>query len=222
MKFVWNEYSSDSGVPSTPLLLSERSQSIILAALDWMQKRYAWHDVSDSEWDDIDGSVAHALHEVMEISMADYSPVGMVSWFPLLEDDIPEKWLICDGSAVSRDDYFDLYIRIRSIFGSSGSMFNLPDLRERFLFGAAIDANVGDVAGDSTHVLTTAEMPAHTHIQQGRNTTGGSVFHSQVNAVSTAAAPVATTTVTGSTGGGAAHNNMPPYMRGYWCIKALP
>ena len=152
----------------------------------------------------------------------DSTPVGTVSWFPLDAANIPAKWLICNGSAVSQATYPALYPLLRDNFGHGGGNFNLPDLRQRFLYGAGVDASIGDIGGSDTHTLTTAEMPAHTHIQQGRNTTGGAVFHSQINAVSTAAAPVATTTVTGSTGGGGAHNNMPPYMRGYWCIKALP
>lgn len=46
-------------------------------------------------------------------------------------------WLVCDGSAVSREAYRDLFICIGSIHGTGdgSTTFNLPDYRGRFLRG---------------------------------------------------------------------------------------
>lgn len=50
----------------------------------------------------------------------------------------PEGWLLCDGSSVSRTTYANLFATIGTAFGSaSGTTFNLPDLRGRFLRGWA-------------------------------------------------------------------------------------
>ena len=222
MPLNWSDFSGDSGTPDVPLLLSVRSQSLALSAIYYIQFAYRWGNPDATEWDEIEGAISECLNELMELQMPDFTPVGMVAWFPVITADLPEKWLKCDGSAVSQLTYPDLYLMLRNTFGSSGGMFNLPNLSAVFLYGAGIDNNIGDIGGEAVHTLTVAELPAHNHIQRGKNTIGGSVFHSQVNATSTAGGSVATTTPTSDTGADGAHNNMPPFMRGYWCIKALP
>ncbi|MFC4235148.1 phage tail protein [Thalassospira xianhensis] len=49
----------------------------------------------------------------------------------------PEGWLVCDGSAVSRTDYADLYAVIGTVWGHGDQIatFNLPDLRGEFVRG---------------------------------------------------------------------------------------
>lgn len=49
-----------------------------------------------------------------------------------------QGWLICDGEAVSRDDYSELFDVIGNFFGGGDGVttFNLPDLQGRFLRGA--------------------------------------------------------------------------------------
>jgi hypothetical protein len=50
---------------------------------------------------------------------------------------IPEGWLFCDGSVVSREQYKDLYDAIGTAWGSGNgsTTFALPDLRGMFLRG---------------------------------------------------------------------------------------
>jgi microcystin-dependent protein len=45
----------------------------------------------------------------------------------------PEGWLVCDGAAVSRTTYSDLFAAIGTIYGAGdgATTFNLPDLRGR-------------------------------------------------------------------------------------------
>lgn len=52
---------------------------------------------------------------------------------------IPQGWLLCDGSAVSRTYYWQLYETIGISWGGGNltSTFNLPDLRGRFLRGVS-------------------------------------------------------------------------------------
>jgi microcystin-dependent protein len=222
MPFDWSEYESDSGTEEVPLLLSVKSQSLILAAMQSLQFRSNWLEVDDSDWDEIDAAVAEAYEEIMRSVMPDFSPVGMVAWFMSLQAQLPEKWLICDGTTYLQVDYPDLYSTfVGTAYRLSGTQFKVPDLRSRFLYGNGLDATLDNKAGDVSHVLTTSEMPAHTHIQRGRNVTGGANNQSAI-AVGTDTTQLTTITTTGSTGNGDAHNNMPPYIRGYFCIKALP
>jgi len=49
----------------------------------------------------------------------------------------PTGWLVCDGSAVSRTEYADLFATIGTLWGHGDqvSTFNLPDLRGEFVRG---------------------------------------------------------------------------------------
>ena len=51
----------------------------------------------------------------------------------------PSGWLLCDGSAVSRTTFADLFTTIgtRWGIGDGTTTFNLPDLRGRFLHGGS-------------------------------------------------------------------------------------
>jgi microcystin-dependent protein len=220
--FDWSVYSGDSDTEEVSLLLSVRSQQLILSAMDYLDKRGNWLEVDDATYDDIDAAVAEAFEEMMRPVMPDFTPVGMISWFMTLSANIPDKWLKCDGTVYNQVDYPDLYSSfVGTAYRISGSTFSVPDLRDKFLYGTSIDAFLNNQGGSNVHTLTVAEMPAHTHIQRGRNVTGGANNQNAI-AVGTDTTQLNTITTTGSAGSGDAHNNMPPYIRGYFCIKALP
>lgn len=83
----------------------------------------------------------------------------------------PAGWLGCDGSAVSRTTYANLFNSIGTTWGAGdgSSTFNLPDFRRRVAVGsggsgtATLANSVGSTGGAETHTLTTAEIPAHSH-----------------------------------------------------------
>lgn len=134
-------------------------------------------------------------------------------------------WLKCDGRAVSRGTYGDLFLTIGITFGAGNgtTTFNLPDAQGRVLGGVGTGTGLsarsqGQKVGAETHTLTSAEMPSHTHTS---NAVGGSLGLIKADGNSTAiegdssgvepnifAAPVALTI--DSTGSGDAHNNMQP------------
>lgn len=71
----------------------------------------------------------------------------------------PEGWLLCQGQALSRTDYKDLFDVIGTSFGSGdgSTTFNLPDMREATFKGAGTTSktvgthnavNVGDFIDD--------------------------------------------------------------------------
>lgn len=63
----------------------------------------------------------------------------------------PEGWLLCQGQALSRTEYADLFAVIGTNFGSGdgSTTFNLPDLRGEFLRGAGTNSHSGQGNGGS-------------------------------------------------------------------------
>lgn len=64
-------------------------------------------------------------------------PVGSVTAFAGATT--PQGWLLCDGSAVSRTDYADLYAVIGDTYGAGdgSTTFNVPNLVDKFIEGSA-------------------------------------------------------------------------------------
>ncbi len=64
-------------------------------------------------------------------------PTGCVQAFA--GSTTPQGWLLCDGSAVSRTDYADLYAVIGDTYGAGdgSTTFNLPNLVDKFVEGSA-------------------------------------------------------------------------------------
>lgn len=80
----------------------------------------------------------------------------------------PTGWLLCDGAAVSRATYADLFALIGTTYGigDGTSTFNLPDLKGRVPVGKAATGTFASLAatgGAETHTLTTAQIPSHQH-----------------------------------------------------------
>lgn len=85
-------------------------------------------------------------------------------------------WLLCDGSAVSRTTYADLYAAITTTYGSGdgSNTFNLPDLRGRFPIGVGTTTgltrdgdpvsgdnfSLGDKGGEKDVVLEMENLPS--------------------------------------------------------------
>ncbi len=92
--------------------------------------------------------------------------------------------------------------------------FLAPDLQGRVPVGknGGTFATQGSSGGEETHVLTTAELAAHTHALSMGTTTGagGLVLRGQSAAADQA---------TGSNGSGTAHNNLQPYLTIKYIIK---
>lgn len=98
-------------------------------------------------------------------------PIGAI--LPFGGSTPPQGFLFCDGAAVSRVFYQDLFDVIGTTFGVGDGVttFNLPDMRQKFPLGKAV-SGTGDTLGgtggaiDHTHIggTHTHDMSAHTHI----------------------------------------------------------
>jgi microcystin-dependent protein len=151
-------------------------------------------------------------------------PIGVI--MPYAGASAPTGYLFCDGDAVSRATYSDLFGIIGVTYGAGdgSTTFALPDLRGRVIagqdnMGGGTSANnltdaqadqLGGTLGNETHTLTTTELPAHTHggltdiDPDGGD--GGQGEDPGLDYVTSNGDG----TVSGSTGGGGAHNNVQP------------
>lgn len=91
------------------------------------------------------------------------TPVGVISLFS--GTTAPNGWLICDGSAVSRTTYANLFSVIGTTYGTGdgSTTFNIPDLQGRVPVGyKSTDASfdtIGETGGEKSHQLTHDELP---------------------------------------------------------------
>ena len=154
----------------------------------------------------------------------------------------PAGWLMCDGSAVSRTTYADLFAAIGTTFGTGNgsTTFNVPDRRGRV--GVGVDSGSVNITGatalaltqgEQNHTLGTSEMPVHNHTatdsghlhgiqwQNAVYTAGGlpvvSAFNTGPNTATTNGASAVITV--GNAGSGGPHNNMQPTITMNYQIK---
>lgn len=67
----------------------------------------------------------------------------------------PPGWLLCIGTSLNRTDYPQLFNAIGTAFGTaSGTTFNIPDFRGRFLRGTDSGAGRDPNAGTRTAMAT--------------------------------------------------------------------
>ena len=108
----------------------------------------------------------------------------------------PSGWLICDGSAISRTTYSDLYSIVGTTWGSGdgSTTFAIPDLRGWFMRGLnGGSGNDPDAAsrsgGDNVGSSQGYQLSAHTHgVSTGRLYVAPQYYYHMVNTVTINAA----------------------------------
>lgn len=141
----------------------------------------------------------------------------------------PDGWLRCEGQAISRTTYSNLFAIIGTTYGvgNGSTTFNLPDFIGRVPVGPKSDRTemngLGKKGGAFDHTLTTAEMPVHNHGLSGHTwywgSSGSISLISQPQAQASAATGNGLFTWQGQkgwnstldTGNGQAHNNVQPF-----------
>ena len=111
-------------------------------------------------------------------------PVGTINMYAGATTDVPTGWLLCDGAAVSRTTYAQLFAVLDTEYGvgDGSGTFNVPNFvtSNKFPRAATNDAGRGTTGGSSTVTLTGAESgtsihghgttdPGHTHSYPGGN-----------------------------------------------------
>ena len=109
------------------------------------------------------------------------SLVGCVMWYA--KNTPPVGWLECNGSAVSRTTYANLFAVIGTTYGNGdgSTTFNLPDLRGEFVRGwdHQRDMDKGRVFGsaqESTIFGGAAASDGFSHITSGREITNAKIY----------------------------------------------
>ena len=132
-----------------------------------------------------DGAVTAAKLDSAAVSVL----MPTASLMPYAGSTAPTGYLLCDGIAISRTTYSDLFNIVSVTYGAGdgSTTFNLPDLRGRVIAGQdnmggtsadnltnAQADQLGGTLGAEDHTLTSAEsgMPAHSHTV---NDVGGNV-----------------------------------------------
>jgi microcystin-dependent protein len=191
----------------------------------------SWVKVGTATVDDA-AEMATRVYESLQMT----NPIGSIIPYATSLPTTPSI-LVCDGASYLRADYIDLFLLIGTTWGSVDSLhFNVPDLRGRAIIGAGTGAGLttrvlGQSLGEETHVLTTAELAAHTHTDTGHahsiplvsNLLTGTpppLDAAAVVPVITAATGAAAANLT-NTGSDSPHNNMQPSAVIVWGIQAL-
>lgn len=138
----------------------------------------------------------------------------------------PTGWLLCDGSAVSRSTYSDLFGVIGETYGvgDGSTTFNLPDLQGNVPVGydsgqSEFDA-MGETGGAKTHQLTEAELASHTHALSYYYDAGGALNKHTLRADTDCQLITSSDGVSAAnTGSDTAHNNLQPYITLTFIIK---
>jgi microcystin-dependent protein len=132
----------------------------------------------------------------------------------------PRGWAQCDGQILPINQNQSLYSLLGTTYGGDGrTSFALPDLRGRAPVHVGSDLSLGDKTGEETHILSSAEMPSHTHAVNANDADGNSplpmdtVLGGYDGGYGPAAdlAQLESSTVS-SVGGGQSHNNMQPFL----------
>ena len=157
----------------------------------------------------------------------------------------PRGWALCEGQILAISQYQALFSLLGTTYGGDGrTSFGLPDLRGRAPISPGSGPGLptyrwGQKGGQATHILTTLEMPSHSHANtvamsgevrvgtssQGSDTaspdasvlcatTGNIVYNEEtpdrsLGGVSSTLSPTVSIL---NQGGSQAHNNMQPYL----------
>lgn len=95
-------------------------------------------------------------------------PVGGL--MPYAGSTSPEGWLLCDGTAINRTTYANLFALIGTTYGSGNgtTTFNVPDMRSRMPIGAGAGTGLTSRAlaatgGAESVVIASGNLPTHVH-----------------------------------------------------------
>jgi microcystin-dependent protein len=135
----------------------------------------------------------------------------------------PQGWATCDGQILPIAQNTALFSLLGTTYGGNGqSTFALPDLRGRLPVHIGGGLTIGQAGGSETVILTTTNLPAHTHVANAASAAttlspAGQYWAADpgANVAPYAAAPdgrVMSGTAIGAQGGNQPHANLQPFL----------
>lgn len=233
-------YTYNPGDPVTVLLPSEPADSAIIGTTaDESLRQIKAYLKDPTVGPEAKYQTLRAQFDALVASAggASATPVGLVTAVSRTADFT--GWLLCDGRAISRTTYSDLFGIIGVNFGAGDgtTTFNLPDFKTRIPVATDPTFNVTTAAinfasfGEITHTLTEGESGPHAHkyliagYKHIIRSTGGEQYGYKGGDVSAGPFSARLDKLTGqealtSMGGGASHNNMMPTITINYFIKS--
>lgn len=148
------------------------------------------------------------------------TPTGAIMLFGAAA--APAGWLLCNGAAVNRTTYSDLFAAVGTTWGvgDGSTTFNVPDLRGRVPVGAGTGAGLtartlAATGGEEGTVLVANNLPAHTH--DITTPTGSTGSNTGFMADRTGGSKTVTSANNSTTN--TAHNTMQPFVVTNYIIK---
>ncbi|WP_223692693.1 phage tail protein [Leifsonia poae] len=131
----------------------------------------------------------------------------------------PKGWALCNGQTLPINQNQALFALLGTTYGGDGqTTFLLPDLQGRIPLGASGAHPLGQTGGETAHVLTSSELPQHTHLASTtavgtRSAPSGAYFAGPGKLAfgGTGTVPFAPGTVS-NVGSGQPHENQAPFL----------
>jgi microcystin-dependent protein len=132
----------------------------------------------------------------------------------------PKGWAFCNGQVLPISQNQALFALLGTTYGGNGqSTFALPNLQARVPVHVGGGFPQGQQAGEATHTLTIAELPAHTHQVSASSAQGDQPAPNQHVPAATSSAAFGTKNdvamdpqAVSLAGQGQPHDNLPPYL----------
>lgn len=166
------------------------------------------------------------------------TPIGGIIIWP--GNVLPANFLVCNGTAVSRTTYAELYNVIGTTYGAGdgSTTFNIPNLTNRFPVGAGNLYGRGNTGGskdaivvEHTHGFTGKSKSGYLQnsvSDQAHNTSNKGIFSTSQGGIGFTGGKVSwynlsinftTDGTVNSTGSSGTDKNMPPYLGLYYIIR---
>jgi len=188
-------------------------------ALELMCEQFNWEQVGDADVDFARDKSNEMLESVVFDVIIPQIPIGTINMWAA--NTYPDKWLLCDGQAVSRTTYAELFDVISDTYGDGdgSTTFELPNFKDRSPMGVGVNivSALAQEFGAQDITLTEAQLASHAHLMARIASSGGSNLNSQWTANTVTHGTPATTA---AAGGGQAHNNVHPILAVKFIIYA--
>lgn len=229
-------------VSQMPSVYAQTTQPSYEELVSWVELLRSRQEVLTSEVNDFKADVREATAEMaaedaavrdeltteisdlraeMHAAVSMAAPPGTIAAF--YGTAAPAGWLVCDGTSIPQGEQYNA---LRALVGP-----NTPDLRGRVILMADPNGSVlpsavpafGHTGGEEKHVLTTDEMPRHSHYLFSVSTAGcpADGFRTSCSYGYWTSWNQFTQYEKSSyeAGGDQPHNNLPPYFALNWIIK---